>query len=333
MLVFVGSSALGNRICAFTTDPTGLVPAGDPVPETAPSFLVRHPRLAVLYAACSVDDGAVTAYAVDLDGGLRPLSRAPSGGMEPVHLAVSADGRHLLCANWGGDGCVAVLPVGPDGALGQLTDVVRPDHSGQTHPHHVSVAGDEVTVVYFSLGRLCGYRLTGTGQLRPTWTAETADPLAGPRHLVRHPAGPRYVSDELASTVSVFLADPATGALRWHRSRRATTRAPISIGRNHPSEVAVSADGRFVYLGNRGPDTVAVFAVEGDDLRLLGEAPTGGLFPRHLALAGDRLYVANEWSHDVTVLRVDAASGRLAPGGAAGRVTSPTCVLPWNGVQ
>ena len=71
----------------------------------------------------------------------------------------------------------------------------------------------------------------------------------------------------------------------------------------------MSRDGRFVYVANRGPDTVSVFAWNGESATLIAEVPTGGEWPRHLALIDDHLYVANERSHTVTVFRVDPDTG------------------------
>jgi 6-phosphogluconolactonase len=89
----------------------------------------------------------------------------------------------------------------------------------------------------------------------------------------------------------------------------------------------MSADGRFLYVANRGNDTVATFAVDGDGLMPVDETPTGGAWPRHLVLDGETMYVANERSHVVTVLRVDPDTG--VPRRTNGRldVPSPAFVL------
>lgn len=52
-----------------------------------------------------------------------------------------------------------------------------------------------------------------------------------------------------------------------------------------------------------------------------------GDWPRHLALDGDTLYVANERSSELTVMRIDQASGIPQLERTIG-VPSPTVVLP-----
>ena len=93
---------------------------------------------------------------------------------------------------------------------------------------------------------------------------------------------------------------------------------------NYPGEVVISADGRFVYVTNRGvnTNTIAVLSVldDGAELKLLSTPSCGGDWPRHLALdrTGRWLYVANERSGDVVWFPVDPQSGLLGP--AAGRL-------------
>jgi 6-phosphogluconolactonase (cycloisomerase 2 family) len=332
MLIYVGSYTpeAGGKGTGISVWDSRLRPAAPTTGLPAPSWLVTHPSAPVLYAVSELDDGAVNALSVAPDGALGTVSRQPSGGSAPCHLAVTADGRYLLCANYG-SGSVAVFAINDDGTLGARTDLVThhgngPDPSRQEgpHAHHVSVIGDEVTAVDLGTDTLYGYRLGPDGQLRPIWETYAGAGI-GPRHLVSTPTGRRYVADELASTVSVYDPDPATGGLRLVHRRPATLTEPAE--RSYPSEIALSADLRFVYVANRGNDTVTTFAVAGDELTGVDETPCGGRRPRHFALDGDLMYVANEHSHTVTELRVDPDTGVPRPTGARIDVPSPVCVL------
>jgi len=326
MLIYIGSQpseadgpAAGIGVFA-SEDRGGLRPVADPVAAPAPSFLATHPHLPVLYAVCTIGTGAVRAFAIEPSGSLRPLSQQPSGGSQPIHLAVSADGHHLLCANWG-SGSVAVLPLDLEGRLTPPVDVVH--QGGSKEAHHVSLIGSQVTVVHLGANALYGYRLAATGRLRQGWVAP-AQPGAGPRHLVVHPSGRRYVADELSSTLSTYAPDPATGGLRRVHTQPATLVEPA--GPNHLSEIAASPDVRFVYVASRGNDTISTFAVDAEVPVPVDEVATGGEFPRHFALAGERVYVANERSDSVTVLRLDDSVPR--PTGLVVQTPAPTCVLP-----
>ncbi|NJC74014.1 lactonase family protein [Planosporangium thailandense] len=331
MTIYIGSYTpeAGGEGTGISVWDARLRPAAPSLACAAPSWLVAHPQAPVLYAVSELDDGAVNALAIAADGSLRPLSRQPSGGSAPCHLSVTGDGRYLLCANYG-SGSVAVFGLADDGALDARTDLVShhgggPDPARQEgpHTHEVVADGGEVVAVDLGTDTLYGYRLTPDGALTPTWRTH-AGPGIGPRHLVSAPTGLRYVSDELASTVSIYEPAPGGGLRLVHR-QPATLTEPT--GPNQPSELALSADGRFLYVANRGNDTVVTFAVDGAALTGVAETPTGGHWPRHFVIDGDLMYVANQKSDDVTVLRVDPSSGVPHPTGDRIDVPDPVCVL------
>jgi 6-phosphogluconolactonase len=161
------------------------------------------------------------------------------------------------------------------------------------------------------------YRLDA-GRLVPV--GETVlPPGCGPRHMVTHPSGYSYVACELDSTI-VTLAPGSS-------SPRVTPATQSTVDRNYPSGIALSGD--FLYVGNRGADTIATFAVGADgSLTPVGEVSTGGSWPRQFALVEDLIYVANQRSGTVVALRVDPATGVPAPTGDVVEVPGASCVLP-----
>ncbi|HEX7744754.1 MAG TPA: lactonase family protein [Micromonosporaceae bacterium] len=328
---------MGGRsegILAARRDPaTGRLDLLDAVAATpAPSFLVRHPRLPVVYAVNEVSDGRVSAWAQGAAGGLTPLGDRSTGGDSPCHLTVLPDGSHLVSANYG-DGSVAVHPLDPAGRLGDRSDLLAHHGSGadpqrQSGPHVHMVSADPrggpLLAVDLGTDSIYPYQLDrATGRLVPSGPRVQLLPGTGPRHLARHPDGRRYyVVGELSPTMYVYERDDR-GALH-ERGRVPTSRRE---GRAQPSEVAVHLDARFLYVANRGVDTVSVFGLEAELPRLVAEVDCAGVWPRHFAFMGPHLYVANERSHTVGIFRVDETDGTLAEVGVAD-VPSPTCVLP-----
>jgi 6-phosphogluconolactonase len=340
--VFVGcytgeTGGAGEGIALLRRDPGtgGLSRLGVAARTPSPSFLVQHPALPVLYAVNELTDGTVSAFAVGVDASLTPLAVQPTGGADPCHLAVTADGRHLVVANYTG-GSVSVHPLDDDGAPGPRSDLLRLDGAGpvagrQEGPHAHMVAPDpnglDVLVVDLGSDRVWHTRLDpNSGRLAVLPPLVTAAPGTGPRHLVRSADGALLVVGELAGVVSWYRADDAGGP--WRRAGEVP--ASTAAGPNQPSEITIGRDGRFVYVGNRGPDTVSAFAWDGGRLTPVAEVPTGGAWPRHVVLIGGHLYVANERSHNVTVFRVDPDSGVPDAQGEPVSQPSPTCVLRWS---
>lgn len=335
-LVYLGSytpdssaPGTGTGITVYRQDPVSgeLDPAGDATPVSGPSFLAWHPTGRFLYAVTERRDGSVNAYAVD-GAALRPLGARPTGGVDPCHLSVDPTGRYLVTANYG-SGSVTVHPIATDGSLGDRVDLVQHKGSGpvtdrQEGPHahqaRFDPAGRYVLVNDLGADTITAYRLEG-GKLAEA--ARTAlPPGTGPRHLAFGAGDRVYLAGELSSTVTALSYDAASGALTVLGAARTTEHE----GDNFPSEIATSADGRYVYVANRGANTVGVLAAEPAGVRLVGEVATGGDWPRHLVLLGDFLYVANQNSDGVGIFRVDGDTGVPEPAGALA-VPSPACLL------
>lgn len=328
----------GITLAEQDADTGELAMVGEVAPAVSPAFLAWHPDGTKLYAANEAEGGAVTGYAVDPGtGGLRELGRQPTGGKGPCHLVVHPGGRYVLVANYG-SGHLTAVPLDADGAPGPYTHLIHHEGSGpnqsrqrEAHVHHVRVTPDGGYVLAVDLGidAVVTYRLDeGTGKLERLGQAATA-PGAGPRHLAFSPDGRYvYVAGELDSTVTTFELDTATGTLTALGAVPSTS-TPAAAGDpdNYPSEIGISEDGRFLYVANRGRDLVGTLAVDGPQVRPIADVPTGGAWPRHLAVVGQHLYVANERSHEVTHFRLDSDSGVPEPAADVLSTKSPSCVL------
>ncbi|HWH00976.1 MAG TPA: lactonase family protein [Pilimelia sp.] len=332
--LYLGSWGHGIRTAELdpaTGLPARLAPGAD---SPDPSYLALAPGGRTLYAANELAEGTISAFAVARGGGLRPLGATPTGGVHPVYVHAHPNGRYVLSANYT-SGSVSVLPVLPGGGLGAPTDVAQhtgsgPDPQRQQGPHPHKVLTDPaarfVHAVDLGADAVVSYRLR-RGRLERVGAARM-HPGAGPRHLAFDPRGrAAYVANELDGTLTVLRYDAGCGRLTPHQTLPA---APAGDVRNYPGEVVVSPDGRFVYVSNRGPNTIGIFAAGRDGLTPVGSVPSGGNWPRHIALdgAGTLLYVANQISGDVTTLRVNRRTGGLSPAGPALAVPTPTMVLP-----
>jgi 6-phosphogluconolactonase (cycloisomerase 2 family) len=298
-----------------------------------PSYLAVHPDGRTLYAVDERADGAVTAVRL-ADG--RILGTRSTGGAGPCHLSVHPSGRWLLSANYG-SGSVAVHPLGASGAPGDRTDFVThtspPPGPGQQGPHAHQVVtspdGGHVLAVDLGTDTVYSYRLDpARGTLTEVARAHTR-PGAGPRHLTFHPGGRyAYLANEVDDTVAVCAYDPGSGRLTIGEPQPTGSGG----GANYPAQFAVTADGGYAFLANRGHNSLARYAVEagGARLRLLGTVPAGGDFPRQIALAPDGalLFAANQRSGTVTVFHVDPADGGLRPAGEPFASPVAVCALP-----
>jgi 6-phosphogluconolactonase (cycloisomerase 2 family) len=154
-------------------------------------------------------------------------------------------------------------------------------------------------------------------------------PGDGPRHFAFHPNGRwLYSIQEEGSTLILFDYDAARGVLK---ERQTLSTLPKGFaGTNYTSEVAVSADGRFVYAANRLHDSIAVFSVSATgELAYAGETWTRGDYPRSFTIdpTGNFLYSCNQRSDAITTFRVNKKTGELNFTGQYAPVGTPSMIV------
>ncbi|KUH36973.1 MULTISPECIES: lactonase family protein [Streptomyces] len=333
------TSGGGRGITVAAVDPAdgALTPVA--VVDTAPNpaWLALDRRAGVLYAVSETDPGAVTAFRAD-GPRLTPLGPPVGvGGAAPTHLGLT--GGRLLTANYA-SGSVSSLPLASDGAVDGPPVVLAhhgsgPDPGRQEAPHAHQVVGvpGGRWVLGVDLGtdsvRVCapdpdtgGLRVHGETALRAG---------SGPRHLAFHPDGEVvYVLHELTPQLTVCRWDSASGVLEPLAEVAVDTDPAPEGGRLHPSVVSVAADGRFLWVAVRGSDRLLTLSLEdgAEKPRVTGSVGCGGVWPRDVVLdaPGRRLYVANEWSGDVTWFDVDPQTGTPHLAGAL-EVPAAACVV------
>lgn len=310
-----------------------------------PSFVTLSPDKRTLYAVNEITGGkgphgTISAFAVDpATGHLSYLNEQSTHGLAPCYASIETQGRYCLVANYE-TGSLCVLPILPDGSLGAATDVVQFSGSGPNparqegpHAHMVLRSPDASFMLAIDLGadRLMAFRLDSEqGALRPAdppWTQ--LPPGVGPRHLAFHPNRPfAYVISELHSTVTVCRYDEQQGA--FAPIQTISTLPDNYTGENLGAEIMVAPSGRFVYASNRGHDSLAIYAVDGETgrLSLVGHESTQGVGPRTFIIdpSGALLLVANQDTDTVVTFWIDLDAGTLRATGCVAAVPTPVCL-------
>jgi 6-phosphogluconolactonase len=298
------------------------------------------------------DPGSVSSFAINQsDGQLTLLNTVSSGGAGPTHASIHPSGRFLLVANYFG-GSVAVLPILPDGSLGPASDIkkdagtVGPKKatnaqpgsfafSGHDQPHahmiQTDPSGRFVLHVDLGLDQILIWKFDDrTGILTPNDPPAITLPAGdGPRHFAFHPTGRWFYSlQEEGSNIVLFDWDSTKGQLT---SRQTISSLPPGFtGSNFCSEIMVSADGKFIYAGNRLHDGIAIFSVgENGVLKFVAEEWTRGDYPRSFNFdpTGQFLYSCNQRADNITAFRVDQKSGGLAFTGQYTPVGNPSIIV------
>jgi len=310
-------------------------------PVGSPSFLAVHPTKKFLYAvgeSSGKDGGGVYAFGLDAKtGALTKLNAGTSGGGGPCHVTVSAAGTHAIVANYGG-GSTAIFKLEADGKLGDRTAFVQ--HAGssknparQKEPHSHSgfftPKGDFALSVDLGLDRIKVFKFDpATGKADDDAAADVVTPPgSGPRHLALAPAADYgYVCGELDSTVNVVKFDWAGGK---HEVVQTLSTLPEPVKGNSTAECILHPSGRFVYVSNRGHNSVAVFAVGGDKKLTAAGHITGAIkTPRNFNVdpSGKWMLIASEAGERVGVYEIDPKTGLGKETESGVKLSKPVCV-------
>jgi len=315
--------------------------------ETAnPSYLAIHPNRRFLYSVNEHIDpdgkvtGEVSAFSIDpRTGKLTGLGRVSSRGGMPCHICTDRTGKVVAVANWA-TGSAAVFPVRNDGSLGEATGFFQ--HTGERsgpaagptvpHCHAVVVSPDNRFLITTDTGlnKIFVHRLDASrGSLTPH------DPPflglnnpANPRHLVFHPNGKwAYVANEAGPGCTMLRYQAQAGVFEEVAVTR-TVPADFT-GRATPAEAVLHPSGKFVFVSNRGHDSIAVLRVDENTgaTTLAGAFQPGGSGPRSFNVdpTGGWLFALMQRSNQIVTLRFEASAGKLISTGETTALATPVC--------
>lgn len=254
--------------------------------------------------------GGVFSFEIAKDGSLcNPSEVVSSRGLCPCHLAVTDD--DIYVANYLSGNLISVKGK-TDLHTGRGVNLPRQDGP---HTHYVNLSPDGNYLLSCDLG------LDSIFVYRPDLTVKSVAKVPdgeGARHLAYSPDGHTvYCVNELGSSVSAF------GYHEGQLTLLDTCSAIQSTTENNLSAAIRYHDG-YVYVSNRGEDTLVCFRAEEDRLEFVSRTPAGGSSPRDFDFCGDYLICTNETTDNITVFRSD--KGTLTQTDEIQNVSHPLCV-------
>jgi 6-phosphogluconolactonase len=288
-------------------------------PPAMPSFFAWAPSGKFAYSVDESDKGRVVSYTVDQTTGLLTrLNDMPAYGVGPTYIALDRTGKWALTASWAEDepASISVLPIADDGKVGMPVDSRVFSVNG--HAHFITTDPSNKFVLASINGEkyIAQYKFDATtGKLTENAPFKAVrTPMPGdPRHLDFHPNGKfLYAGNESVNTITVFSFDANTGLLT--QIQDISTLPPTFTGTNSTAQILVHKSGKFVYISNRGHNSIAIFSVDPTTGMLtLVDYQMVGAHPRNFNFdpSGTLLLVASRDDATVAVFKVDATTGKL----------------------
>jgi 6-phosphogluconolactonase len=299
-----------------------------------------------LYAVNELDSfqneatGAISVFSINKEtAALHLLQQIPSLGAAPCHVSLDKSGKFLLVANYTG-GNAAVFPISSEGTLGKQSAFIQnsgasvnTDRQTAAHAHFIQVTSDNKFAMIADLGidQVIVQKFdSNAGTLTPLDSGFVKmTPGSGPRHLAIAPSAKFvYVLNELTSAIAAYTFDSKTGKMKLIQT---VSMLPDDFsGSNTTAEIAIDAQGRFLYASNRGDDSIAIYSIDSNtgELTFIERIATGGKTPRHFEIdpTGQWLFAANQNSNNLVLFRIDKESGKLIRTSEVTNIASPVCV-------
>lgn len=318
-----------------------------------PSFLAIHPTRPLLYAVTEQrSKAALMAFTYQKStGALTLLDEKAFPGQSSCHLCFcrlpdshfdsnsdthsESPSEAVVVANYT-SGNIVSFPIFADGKIGDLATNYPhigngPNSARQKtpHPHAVYFDAKNKTVAVPDLGidRILYYHIDMKTATLTNQSSLILPPGRGPRHcVVSKDQRFTYVNNELSSTVCVFNMKDKTLV-----QEISTLPEDASVPNNSTAEIELDSSGRFLYVSNRGDDSIAVFAVEpkNGQLSRIQNISSGGKHPRFFMLdpSGRFLLSCNMETNNIDVLAVHPDNGMLSPTQSRINISQPVCIV------
>jgi 6-phosphogluconolactonase len=250
--------------------------------------------------------------------------------VDACYVSVDHTGRFVLSAYYGA-GVAAVHRISDDGVLVseavQWIETTPHAHCIHTDPSnrfaylpHTMPAN---TILQYAFDADSG-RLTPLAMLRAA-----VEEGVGPRHYCYHPDLYRvYVSNENGSSVTSYAMDLDTGQLDLLQTL--STLPSDYEGDNTCAQIHMTPNGRWLYVSNRGHDSLAIFGIAADTgmLTPAGHRDTQPI-PRVFGIdpTGRFLYAAGLGSDRLSGYTIDDDTGQLDEFESYGLGRTPMWIL------
>lgn len=263
------------------------------------------------------DQSGIATYRIK-DGKAKQLDTYFHEGAAPCYISVDSQKHLVFTANYH----LATINVFSYDENGKLTFITNDTHEGhgpraeqdQAHPHFFDeTPSGNLVSCDLGIDAVDFYKLDGD-KLKHLARYQMENGF-GTRHLVFSPDGKTmYIVCELSSQVNVARLNENT----WKFEDVATYKTiPDDFSdHNGAAAIRISKDGKFIYISNRGHDSITVFKVLDDGkLELVQRISVFGSFPRDFNWDKDEKYlvVANQNTNNATLYRRNSETGNLTP--------------------
>lgn len=285
----------------------------DKTPLDRPMYaVIRDGKMYVILKETDTQNhfGGFLSFDIDEQGRLINCSETISTeGIVPCHLEVTEKGAYVVNYLSGN-----IVKLG-NKVVTHIGKGVHPTRQEAPHTHFTMLSPDKKYLLCTDLG--LDSIFIYDEDLNEKYIAKLPSGN-GPRHLCfSRDSKYLYCVNELSNDVSVFNWNDGEPLLMGTYSA-----LPEFEGKNTAAAIRIKED--YLYISNRGADTISRFKISGEGLELIENTSCGGKGPRDFDIIDNYIICTNENSNNVTFLKME--NGKPISTDISLDIESPLCV-------
>ncbi|MEE8825145.1 6-phosphogluconolactonase [Lentilactobacillus sunkii] len=306
----------------------------------APTYLALSDANVIYAVNQDVDKGGVSVYYLS-GNQLNKLADHLFNASSPVNITINEERQLVFASNYN-NGFVQIFKIMSNGDLSLVDEIhnlgqgVLPQQS-TSHLHYAQLTPDgRLCMTDLGTDEILIFDLSSDGHVLQKATTFHTRPGFGPKKIIFTTNGENaYVLGELANQVILLKYHPKSGT--FDQLQSISTLPDNWVGENGCGAMYLSKDEKYLYVSNRGHNSVSVFSVDETNcqLEMIQSISSEGDFPREICLDQSERYVivGNQKSDSVAIYQRDSKSGRLTLLSINHDVPEPVCIICTNDIQ
>ncbi len=304
-----------NIISVFSENADGsLTKVEDEAVSGGPASIAISPDKKFMYVS-QRSTNTFSSYSINQGTGELTFIASIAAIDNPVNISTDNTGRYLLSVYYAASKA-AIYEIDPSTGIINSTALSSFSTAG-INPHAIKTdSSNQFLYITNMTGNLMQqYAFDASTGTVSALAPATVSPSGtdGPRHFVYHGSKDLvYIANELSNTVTVYSFNVSTGLLS--EIQKLSTLPSSFVDVNKVADVHITPDNQFLYVSNRGHDSLAGFIIDTST----GLLTTNGYYPTETSPrafdidpAGEYLYAAGETSGSLSYYHINQSTGVL----------------------
>lgn len=310
--IYIGSYSDNIKICEFDNGVLNIIDQIENVKN--PSYLNINKEF--IYAVSELKMGRIEIFK-STENGFKQVDSKMIEQSLPCYITTNKQRTLLLVANYA-SGSIIMYKLKQDGCVEEEIKKIEYPFS---HMHFAEFIQNDIYAVDLGNDTICIYN----NKMKLISKIHTGL-KTGPRHIaMTKDCQTLYVVTEMSNQILVYCKDNNDFKLVQTLST-----LPNQETESFARAIKISNNDKYIYVTNRGHNSISVFENNKTKLKLIQNIPSYGIFPRDILLNKNEEYimVANQKSNNIVIFNRNVNDGTLNRiEGADVKMEKPFCIV------